>query len=168
VGKRKQPRQGRSRHDVIRLDNYKRIHNQRMRDFIAEGFVVSDTVTFGQPSRGHVTVRGEIRCLGGLHIDVDKKLRIVSGRGGGMRVKTANYSYNVSVSGNGNMFRYDSAHNHRTQHHVHRYNRKGELAVEDILDENDVPTLGDVIAEARDLYWSPEFNSDEDEDDDDG
>jgi hypothetical protein len=63
------------------------------------------------------------------------------------------------------VFRYDSSHDHRRHHHVHRYNRKGELTVDDILDENDVPTLGEVIEETRDLYWSPEFNSDESEDD---
>ncbi len=149
---------------MIRLDNYKRIHNRVMRDFIQDGFVISDGVTFSEPSGGYITVSGEIRCHGGLQIHVDKKLRIVSGTGATTRVKTVEYSYNVSVVGRGNVFRYDSAHNHRQHHHVHRFDARGDLvSVDEIHDENEVPTLGDVIAEARELYYSPEFSGDSEE-----
>lgn len=149
---------------MIRLDNYKRIHNRVMRGFIQDGFVISDGVTFSEPLDGHITVRGEIRCQGGFQIDVDKKLRIVSGTGATTRVKTVEYSYNVSVAGRGNVFRYDSAHNHRQHHHVHRFDARGDLvSLHDIHDENEVPTLGDVIAEARELYYSPELSEDSEE-----
>lgn len=129
-----------------------------MRDFIHGGFVVRDGVTFGEPKGGYITVQGQVQCLGGINIDVDKKLRIIGGTGGNTRVKTSEYSYNLSVSGRGNRFRYDSAHNHRMHHHVHRFDSEGrETGLYDIYDVNDVPTLGDVIEEAWNYFYSPEF-----------
>ena len=139
-----------------------------MQRYVEEGFVVADTVTFSDPKGGYITVSGQIQCLGGLNIDVDKKLRIVDGSGGNVRVTTSAYSYNVSVSGRGSRLRYDSAHNHRAHHHVHRFDAKGqETSIVPIHDVNDVPTLGDVIEETRDFYWSPEFSQETDGSDDD-
>lgn len=144
---------------MIRLENYKRIHSKVMESFIKEGFVISDGITFGEPSGGYITLQGQIHCLGGLQIAVDKRLRILGGTGGHVRVTTAQYSYNVSVSGRGNLIRYDSAHDHRPHHHVHRFDSECHLvSVHEIHDENKVPTLGDVITEVRDLYYSPEFS----------
>lgn len=141
-----------------------------MRDFMQGGFVVYDSVTFGEPQGGSITIQGQIQCLGGINIDVDKKLQIVGGTDGDTRVTKSDYSYNVSVSGRGNRFRYDGPHDHRPHHHLHRFDQDGrETAVLEIRNENEVPTLGDVIAEAHDYYYSPEFwQENEQRDNDEG
>jgi hypothetical protein len=75
------------------------------------------------------------------------------------------------VSGRGNRFRYDGPHgdDHHPYNHVHRFDGKGrETSLLEIGDENEVPTLGDVIAEAHDYYYSPQFEQDNEQADDDG
>ena len=144
-----------------RLENYKQVHDSVMRGFVREGFVISDTVRFGEPEGGFITVLGQVRCQDDVQIDVDKKLKIVSGTGATALVKTVEYTYNVSTSV-GNLFRYDSPHDHRQHHHVHRFDSEGrETAVHELRSVNDVPTLGDVIKEARDDYPPPPSNGEE-------
>jgi hypothetical protein len=149
-----------SRRGPISYTNYQRIHDRRIEDFVNEGFVISHNVTFGPPSSGHITVEGDIYCLGGITVEVRKRLKILRGKGPKAMVKTSDYAYNVYANGRGNLFRYDSPHEHRPYHHVHRYDvlaTWSELSVEDIGNENKVPTLGEVIEEARDLYYAHEF-----------
>ena len=154
--RRKKPRPGRTRHGATRLDHYRQIHDRVMRGHIASGFVLHDGVRFHPPEDGHIAVRGQIRCEGGLNIHVDKKLKIVSGKGPTAKVQTVEYHYNVFTRV-GNVFRYDSPHeDHREHHHVHRFNEEGdETHVHDIYDVNEVPTLGDVIKEVQEHYEAP-------------
>ena len=152
---------GGRRHGPIRFANYQRIHNRRMQDFIQEGLVVSHTVRFGQPTSGYITLEGEINCLGGIMVEVKKKLQILSGQGPNAMVKTCEYSYNAYAIGRGNLFRYNSPHGyHRPYHHVHRYDILGtwdEIGDPEELRENEVPTLSEVLDEVRELYYGHEF-----------
>ncbi len=70
-------------------------------------------------------------------------------------VQTFAYSYNVSVTGFGNVYRYDSPHNHRPCHHRHAYQWRvpddpGTLTE---ITGNAWPTLGEVIGETEQWYW---------------
>ncbi len=133
-----------------------------MQGFVEQGFVISHTLEFGKPAHGHIALTGEIRCLSPITINVDKKLKVLKGTGRAETVRTVEYTYHAQADGRGPLFRYCSPHGpgHRPCHHVHRYdifNTWAELPVEEIWDGSAVPTLSDVIEEARDLYYSYEF-----------
>ena len=105
---------------------------------------------------GEIAIEGELECVGEFAIDVLKTLRILSGSGPTARVQTDSYSYNASLRGIGNVFRYDSPHPHYPHHHVHRYdvlNGDTRGTVTAIEEEENRPTLGQVIDELRDWYY---------------
>ncbi len=132
-----------------------------MQDFVDEGFVTSHTLEFGKPTHGHIALTGEIRCLGSITISVDKRLKVLKGKGPTATVRAIEYRYHAQADGRGPLFRYCSPHDggHRPCHHVHRYDAFGSevLPVEEIWDSNAVPTLSNVIAEARELYYNREL-----------
>ncbi len=73
------------------------------------------------------------------------------------RVQTRRFRYHAWVRGAHNILRYESAHDHRPHAHKHEYNTFGdgrEMAVVDIADENQIPTLGEVIRELQ--VWHQE------------
>lgn len=141
------------------MERYRKIQRGVIRRFRQDKFIVSDALTFEDPSGGYVIARGQIQCLGALNIDVIEKLRIVSRSRGSIRVAREGYKFNVSVSGRGNRFRHDSghpAHNHRP--HEHRFDSSGRQTSRLDVDAGDeLPTLRAVIEETREFYWSPEF-----------
>jgi len=171
---RRRRRAGRTRPDVIRLEQYKRRHRGVIRRFAQESFIFSADVTLDDPKGGYLKVHGQIQCLGGLNIDVQETLKVVSRGRGNVRVRRTHYGYNVSVSGRGNRFRYDSGHPDHSRHdHVHEFDKEGrQVSKHDIHDENEVPDLGDMIGKTRDFYRSPEFAQENgvllDDDSDDG
>ncbi len=149
-----------NRHGATRYANYVQVHETRMQQFLRGEFVFSDGVTFSAPAGGYIAVAGEIQCLSGIRIAVDKKLKILSGQGANALVQTCEYHYNVFVRDQGNVFRYDSPHRHRAYHHVHRFdflNTWSQTGIEVVPTVNVIPTLSDVINEARELYYEYEF-----------
>jgi hypothetical protein len=144
------------KHGPNSLENYKEVHNKRIRQALDGGFLVSDGLKFDALGNGVIILEGVLECVGGLTVDVLKTIHILSGSGPTARVQTETYSYNASLRGVGNVFRYDSPHPHYPKHHVHRYdvlNRDTKGSVKAIEDEEDRPTLGDVIDELRDWYY---------------
>lgn len=145
------------KHGPNRLASYSEIHQTQIEQVLRGGFVASEDLSF-ESIPGAIIVSGRIRCLGGIYIDVRKRLALITNEGANSTVQTSAYSYNVAVEGIGNIFRYDSAHaDHNQEHHVHRYDvlngdREGE--VELIYDEERVPTLREVIDEAEAWYYA--------------
>ena len=141
------------------------MHKGVIRRFVQEDFIVSDGVVFDPPKGGYVSVHGQIQCLSGLNIDVEEKLKVVSRERGNVRVVREGYKYNVSVSGRGNRFRHDGGHpDHSQRPHEHRFDSRGQQTSRLEIDEGSaLPTLGDVIDETRELYWSPEFAKENDQ-----
>jgi hypothetical protein len=130
-----------------------------MGDFMDEGFVTSHTLEFGKSELGYITLAGEVRCLGPITIQVDKRLKILRGAGPTATVRTVEYSYHAQADGRGPLFRYCSPHD-RSYHHVHRFDvfdSWGAFPVQEIRYGNDIPTLSEVIEEARDIYYDHEF-----------
>jgi hypothetical protein len=146
------------KHGPNTFANYQDVHNRRMQDFVDEGFVISHNVRFGKPTGGYITLEGDIHVKGGITVEVQKKLKILSGKGPNAMVKTSEYSYHVYANGRGNLFRYENC-DHRHHHHVHWYDflRTWGPTRVDELQENEVPTLSEVLDAVRDIYYENEF-----------
>jgi hypothetical protein len=150
------------RHGPNTLRHYVATHDTIMEQFHREGFVESDTLEIASVGDGIFQMEGQIACLGGLLCTVEKWLETVDVSDlGNPRVQTFSYSYNVSVAGMGNLFRYDNAdhHGHPDQHHRHAYDwRTGTQPVDSPrwIGAAGWPTLGDVLREMSDWYWEHE------------
>jgi hypothetical protein len=122
-----------------------------MEDLLAEGFVVEDQSAFTfLPSL--IRLRGPIVCLDGITLDVDKEIAILEGRGMNAWVQTRWFRYQAWVRGVHSILRYDAPHEHRPHAHKHLYDTFGtgrELKVIELVDEDRVPTLGQVIRELQ-------------------
>lgn len=105
-------------------------------------------------------LEGTASCIGGIEIQVRKLVAFLDD-GDDPLVQTEWYSYNVTLRGVGNIFRYDSPFlpdrgGHHAHDHVHLYDAFAgdrEGTIEPIYNKDDVPTLGEVIDRARDWYW---------------
>lgn len=152
-----------NRHGPIRLNKYIEIHETIMDRFCAEGVVESQTLEFVPGADGHLTLEGCIHLVGKvLRIDVAKSLEVTSNASGEVLVQTRAYSYNVLISGVGNVFRYCSPHEndpgpvHHDHHHRHQYDPFGSDPKSNEATpryDGDWPLLGEVIREAVDWYW---------------
>lgn len=122
-----------------------------MAAFLAEGFVVQDDCRFSfLPTL--VILEGLVICTDGITLDVRKEIAILDGRGPAATVQTRMYRYNAWLRGTHNILRYDSPHAHRQFHHKHLYDtfRTGrELDLLRIDDEDEIPTMADVLRELR-------------------
>jgi len=120
------------------------------------GFVVENGITVDALGSGFMVMQGEIRCVGQLYIDVDKRLWLVRDSAGVAWVETVSYSYNCAVRQRGNVYRYDSPHiSHCPIHHVHEYHffdgdSEGELVA---VDASDWATLSEVIDRFKTWYY---------------
>ncbi len=141
------------KHSPNSWTNYVETHTTVMGQFVDVGFVLADDLT-SSPYAGYLYISGTIRCLGGLQIDVGKSLDVWR-QGSRFMVQTFTYSYNVSIATFGNVFRYDSPHQHRPQHHRHTYqwNVPDDSGTIESSTDGDWPTLGNVIGETRMFYW---------------
>jgi hypothetical protein len=105
---------------------------------------------------------GEISCLGGIVLRVEKCLGIVEGQGMDALIQTAWYSYNASVRGAYNIFRYDNQDEdfsfrpgHQDAHHKHLFDwQTGDETGLEWIGSEAWPTLGQVIEELHQWYWS--------------
>lgn len=127
------------------------------------GIVEEDGVAFEPGADGHFYFAGEILLRSGkLKLTVAKALEIVDATDpGDPWVQTTSYSYNVSIVGFGNIFRYCSPHDgdgpeHHQQHHRHQYDpfsSTPEVYNVRLITDGDWPVLSEVIQEADGWYW---------------
>lgn len=144
-----------AKHGPNRLASYIETHETVMAQMRRGGFVLSDRLLFSA-ARDSIILVGDVACLGGIGIDVKKRLAILDGEGADALVKTVYYKYNVALSDRGTIFRYDSPHRtHHRFHHVHRYHvLEGDTeGTVERIPEDDRPTLGEVIREAEVWYY---------------
>jgi len=122
-----------------------------MAELLREGFVVNDRCAFTFfPSV--VLLQGTIACLDDITLEVEKEIAVLKGRGMTALVQTQMFRYHAWVRGAHNIFRYESAHEHRPRAHKHVYDTFGdglEIEVLDLLDEERIPTLGEVVRELQ-------------------
>lgn len=144
------------KHGPNRLSSYVQVHEAVTERLLRDGFVVHDSTVF-TPLHDSILLEGRIECLGGLYVDVRKRLAILEGEGADAVVQNVYYSYDVVLRGVGNVFRYDSPHKtHNKEHHVHRFDvlsgdREGRVVF--LPDESVRPTLGEVLREAEGWYY---------------
>jgi hypothetical protein len=147
-----------TKHGPNRRANYERVHDTVIQQFLRGGFVLSEDLRFEEVAgRGYLVLRGEVRCSGGIVLEVEKRIKILDGDGPYAMVQTVQYRYHAYSSGRGNLFRYCGPHDDRPYHHVHRYdvfNTWSEASIEEITDEDEIPTLGEVLGELREMYYS--------------
>jgi len=127
-----------------------------MTELLDEGFVVEDRCEFTiLPSV--ILLQGAIVCLDSLTLDVDKEIAVLEGRGRTARVQTRRFRYHAWLRGVHNVLRYESAHEHRPIAHKHVYATFGdgrEREIIELVNEDDIPTLGEVIRELQ--VWHQE------------
>lgn len=129
-----------------------------------ENFVDRDTTSLIDLKQ-RLFFAGEIGCKGHIVIEVTKELEYLDPPGvTDPLVQTRWYSYNVSVQGVGNVFRYDNQHvhpGHGDAHHKHLFDWRSnnELPESPIwIGAENWPVLGQVIEEAR--QWHAEHYAD--------
>lgn len=139
------------KHGRNRLDNYLHVHDSYMADLLQEGFVVADGTSFTFLP-GLILLEGTITCLDDIALDVEKEIVVLSGRGLAAWVQTRRFRYHAWLPGARNILRYESPHEHRPTPHKHEYDTFGdgrETQVLDLHEEDQVPTLGEVLRELQ-------------------
>ena len=145
-----------SKHQPNRFSRYVEVHETVMRQFLRGDFVISEELAF-EAGEGFILLTGQITCVGNIYIDVEKQISIVDDSQADVLVQTIAYRYNAFIRGRGNILRYDSPHpTHNQEHHVHRYDilhgdREGSVTF--IENEDERPTLGEVIREVQEWYY---------------
>ena len=150
------------KHSPNHFRRYIEIHETIIEQFKAKDFIGDETLEFIPMGRSHNLI-GEIGCRGNIVIKVDKLIDVIRGSGVNALVQTRWYAYNVFVRNRFNLFRYDNQDGdflrsgHKDAHHKHIFvwGTREELPDSPIwVGEDSWPTLGEVIQEAEDLYWS--------------
>ncbi|MEL6603743.1 MAG: hypothetical protein AAFP20_11025 [Cyanobacteria bacterium J06614_10] len=148
-------------HRPNRLKSYLETHETVLAQLRSDGFVGEDNIRLSASSK-QLLMYGEIACLGGIVVRVEKALRILESNGSNSLVETDWYAYNVSVRNVANVFRYDNQdvdftfrEGHQDRHHKHVFDwtTGDELEVQWVGADN-WPKLNQVIEEARDWYWA--------------
>lgn len=156
------------RHGPNRLQNYLRVHGNVMGQMIYNGEVDEDALELPNGASGELLIDGEIWLRDRvLKVTVTKTLEVLDdSEPGNPVVQTSSYSYNVSIVGHGNLFRYCSPHEdgmgipHHAHHHRHQYDPFGpnpDHSEVEIRGE-DWPTLQEVIVEADEWYLKNQDN----------
>jgi hypothetical protein len=155
------------RHAPNRFHSYCETHETVLEQYKTMRFVGSDNLEFNRytdKNTGNfkISLNGKISCLGPIVITVEKILKIVDWYGKDEPVvETLCYAYNVSVSGHGNIFRYDNQDDdylrdgHEDAHHKHSFrwiSNKEDPNSPIWTGKDNWPTLGQVIQEAHDWY----------------
>ena len=147
----------RGKHGPNKFSSFVQIHETVMEQFLRAGFVRSENLSFADLGNRLIKLSGTIECAGDIYIVVMKLIEVLSGDGANALVQTIYYDYNAVLRNAGNILRYDSPHpTHNKEHHVHRFDPVGhEIDGSPVFlpDENDRPTLGEVISEVESWYY---------------
>jgi hypothetical protein len=149
------------RHGWNSIENYLHVHDRRISDFMAEGFVRHDGLVREWLEADTIVITGRIHCAHGLFVDVEKYLAVRKLRSGGLQVKTESYSYHAGIEGTRerSLFRYDNAHvytreRHLDAHHKHRFDHRNwrEIVPPQWVGQERWPHLSEVLEELR-IWW---------------
>lgn len=147
-------------HRPNRLKSYLETHETVLAQLRRDGFVGEDNISLSAGSE-QLLMFGEIACLGGIVIRVEKALRILERNGSRSLVETDWYAYNVSVRNVANIFRYDNQdvdftfrEGHQDRHHKYVFDwTTGDEQEVQWVGADNWPKLNQVIEEALDWYW---------------
>lgn len=125
-----------------------------------DGFVGEDTLALEPIGADLLAMTGELACLGGIVVRVEKYLEVLEGENLDAYVCTWEYQYNAFVRGRNNILRYDNTHaypGHGDAHHKHVYDWEtgGQVPGSPAwVGKHGWPTLGEVLEELRTWYWT--------------
>lgn len=147
------------RHGPNRLQRYLEIHTTVMAKMLYSGLVVEDGLELPNGADGELVIVGDLLLRDRvLKVTVVKSLQVLEETDpSNPDVQTSSYSYNVSLVGHGNVFRYCSPHSdHNEYHHRHQYDPFGSHPEANTVTDcgDDWPTLSEVIEEAEEWYWA--------------
>ena len=147
-----------AKRSFVREATYFKAHASCLEQLKTAGKIVSESLELEWIQADIRKMSGNIICRGNLNLEVRKilKYKIIEDF---KYVRTQKYSYNLSLPGQGCIFRYDNVHphpNHPNSYHIHRYNPPDhEITGSPFPVENpdDWPTLFQVVVEADKYYW---------------
>ena len=144
------------KHSPTRFNTYFEIHTRCLEQLKTSGVVIFEGLELEPFGGGFLRMSGLIHCRGNLILTVDKVLRLQQTEEV-VTVQTYKYAYNLSLAGQGNIFRYDNAHRHPghlIEHHLHRFDPPDiEITGSPFETGEDWPTLTEVLLEADQYYW---------------
>ena len=147
-------------HSPTKLSTYFNTHENRMDGFRSSGFVEEDSLEFVFQEAGLLTIKGEISCLGGVVIFVNKTLDVIDDGTTDPPVQTFLYAYNAFVRGQKSFLRHDNTHRysgHADEHHRHELDLSTgkELPGSPMwVGPDGWPTLGKFMEEVERWYWT--------------
>lgn len=154
------------KHSPIPYEKYFAIHARCLEDLKSSGVIRKENLKTDQLENCLFKMRGEVLCRGNLLLKVGKTLRAERTISGIITIQAIKYEYNLRFVNGSNVFRYDNAHphtylGHTSAFHVHRFNPLGHEqpgSPFEIANEEDWPTLTEVLQEVDEYYWSNLFS----------
>lgn len=152
-----------SKRGPLAVEKYFDVHESYMEHFRNDGIIERDTLEWDFSDNPAVTLSGKIffSAASRLCLNVSKSLLITKRKSGKALIRTVKYSYNLNFDGEkeSEIFRYDNfdavpRDGHDSPHHCHRFDPPSREILNSPfeLDEEEVPTLGEVIKEAHQYY----------------
>ena len=157
-------------HKEISVQGCIDILDRTLDNFINNGFIEANTLNT-KPAHKSLSVKGELPCLGGIVILVNEFWGISEDDISSPFIVIKDYTYNVSLRGHGEIFRYDNVHPHschNDSHHKHEFDVWGKInsSMPDIelktcicrkcpkwIGECCYPNLNEILQEAFCWYW---------------
>jgi len=148
------------KHAPCRYSSYLQTHDTLLTQVVSDGFA-GDLDYSVKPFPDCAKLAGFICCRGRLLVTYEKLMYVMGQVEGEDAWQTEMYSYNVSLQGSWNLFRYDNQHpdslhhGHKDAHHKHEYDPHTgkELPHSPVwIGEESWPTLREVIEEARNWH----------------
>mgnify|MGYP001611148168 CR=1 FL=1 len=144
------------RHGWNSFDNYRSVHENRLSRHTFLDPEKPHTVTFNFLRVGGdlvIQIVGEIFCLGGIVVEVEKYLETYEAPSGQIFVRGFSYRYNAYLPGKHNLLRFDNGHSF-DEYHRHEWDwATGKETERCIITRNEFPTLGEVLDELERQYW---------------
>ena len=140
-------------HEWNTWDNYRTIHDIRLRGHSFVDWSKEQTLEFSEENADTVVLRGSILCLNDVVIDVRKFLETQYTGRGPLRVRGFSYRYVAWVQGHHPLLRYHNVHRNDRDYHHRVFNwRTGEQVLHETLERYQFPTLSEVLDEVQAVY----------------
>lgn len=102
---------------------------------------------------------GEIYCLHGVVVEVEKYFDTKTTRDGRLQVRCFSYRYNARLPGKFNILRYDTGHDF-DEYHRHRFDPKtGQQIRFELLTREQFPLLSEILDELERIFQAEQERS---------
>lgn len=134
-------------------DNYRTIHDIRLRGHPFVDWSRSQSLEFSVEDEGVIVQRGYVYCLSEVVVRVVKYLETNRTNQGLLRVRGFSYRYAAWVQRHHPVLRYHNVHRNDDDYHHRVFNwRTGDEVLYERLERHQFPTLGEVLDEVQAAY----------------